>query len=124
MPYRIDPDARMAVITWPAGIPVFADWVAAVEVLLSDSAWQSGFGVVSDWRQATSEPDLEFVRAFVAFLATNNARGLGRWVTVVDPSSPAIFGMGRMGEALTDNIGIEFRVVTDFAEALRWAGGD
>jgi hypothetical protein len=122
---HVEPAARRAVITWPPGVPVFNPWMTTIEMLLAHRDFKPEFAVISDWRQASGAPDQTFVDSFLVFCqSVRRARRLtGRWATVISAPASEASGMGRTAELQASETGSDYRVFTDFEEAVAWAGG-
>jgi hypothetical protein len=122
---HVDPAARRAVITWPAGVPVFNPWMTTIEMLLANPDFKPEFAVVSDWRHASGAPDQAFVDSFLVFCqSVRRARRLtGRWATVISAATTEASGVGRTAELQANEAGSDYRVFTELDEALAWTGG-
>ena len=122
---HVDPAARHAVITWPPGVPVFNPWMTTMETLLANPDFQPEFAVISDWRHASGAPDQAFVDSFLVFCqSVRRARRLtGRWATVISAPIAEASGMGRTAELQASEAGSDYRVFTDFEDAVAWADG-
>lgn len=97
---------------------------AAVDAVLSDPAFESGFDVLTDHTRLTRFLTAEEARAVAGHLATHRERLAGaRWAIVT--ANPASFGMMRVLGALLEDSGIQVRPFTDAAAAEAWlaAGG-
>jgi hypothetical protein len=120
--YRIDPRARLVFVDWGETFPSFTEIRAAIERILQDPGFARGFGVISDRRRIPAEPDQKTVRLFLSFLSRHSSDfGATRWATVTPADRPAVFGMGRMAEALSETYGVTYRVFTDYDAAVAWA---
>lgn len=121
---QVEPARRRAVITWPAGVPVFNPWMTTMERLLADPEFKPEFAVISDWRAATG-PDQAYVNAFLVFCQSiRRARRLtGRWATVISAMTADQSSLGRTAELQASESGSETRVFTDLDDALAWASG-
>ena len=84
-------------------------------------------GLLHDARRMERVPAAEETRVRVWFLlAQTRVHNVARWATVV--TGPATYGMGRMAEALVNQLvdherTVEFRVFTDMIEADAWLRG-
>jgi hypothetical protein len=98
------------------------DWKIAIEALVADPAWVPGTGLVHDRRRLRRTPDPREVRAAVDYVGAKQAvLGRARWAIVV--SSPAGYGMARVGEALLDASHIMLRTFYDLDSAEAWVRG-
>ncbi len=93
----------------------FAEWTAAIEAALSDKSYRLGMGILHDQRRLQHGPSMKEAKARVAFVA---ARGIRRWATVAE--SLDAYGMGRMGEALSDGTSTAIRAFKEPAAAEAW----
>jgi hypothetical protein len=102
---------------------VLADWQLAVASALASGDYREGMPFLHDARLMRRVPDANELRARVRFgIASARAHSIGKWATVV--ASPALFGMGRMAEALSDaDPAVTYRIFKDFKdldEAEAW----
>jgi len=118
--YSVDRARLLVVVTWPAIAPDIDVTRAAITAMLADARLQPGFGVLSDWRQATEAASSAYVRDFIGLLRAAEQRGITKWATVVGPSSLAAYGAGRMAEIQSELEGLTYRVFRDYDDALRW----
>lgn len=118
--HRIDRERLLVVITWPAMMPDIDATRATVAAILTGLHAPAGFGILSDWRQATSAASATYVRGFVDILKAAQKRGISRWATVVAPESLAAFGAGRMTEIQSELHGLSYRVFRDYDAAMHW----
>lgn len=123
--FVIDTSARVAVLRWPDIEPELTPFRVGFHQLLADTRFLPTFGIVSDRRQLTTPPSRQFVEGFVELVASaaRTGRFTGRWATVVSPSQPAVFGMGRMTEFKAEFALVPYRVFRDLDEAIEWASG-
>jgi hypothetical protein len=118
--HRIDREHLLVVITWPAMVPDIGSTRATVAAILTSLHAPAGFGILSDWRQATSAASAAYVREFVEILRSAQKSGITRWATVVAPESLAAFGAGRMTEIQSELHGLSYRVFRDYDSAMHW----
>jgi hypothetical protein len=122
---QVQPGRRLAMITWPPGVPVFNPWMTTMERLLSNPEFKPEFAVISDWRAATGSPDQAFVDAFLVFCQSiRRARRLtGRWATVIAATTTDQSSLGRTAELQASESGSDTRLFTSLDEALAWTSG-
>jgi hypothetical protein len=121
MPVSWRIDEGVAFLESDAGATV-EDWKTAIDALLAHPAWVPGTGLVHDRRRLRRTPDVREVRAAVDYASAKQAAiGRARWAIVV--SSPAGYGMARVGEALLDTSHIRLRTFYDLDSAEAWVRG-
>src|SRR5262249_27060997 len=97
------------------------EWKAAIDALVADP-WVPGTGLVHDRPRLGRTPAPIEVRAAADYVsAKQSALGRARWAIVV--SSPAGYGMARVGEALLDASDITLRTFYDLDSAEAWVRG-
>jgi len=97
----------------------FDEWRGAVDAALADPAFRPGMGVVHDWRKQQAALSTEEVRKRASYAEHLAELGVTRWAILV--ARNADYGMGRVGQAITD--GVQLRAFRDQVEAEAWARG-
>jgi hypothetical protein len=121
--YSIDSGQSLVVIT-RTHTSGSEDWKAFMGCLLDDPAFEPGFNLVDDRREVADTPSRAEVERAARWIQDHAARlGVIRWAIVVDPSSPAAFGMARVFEALTSRTPVTVRACTDLVAGTAWAAG-
>jgi hypothetical protein len=119
--YRIDPEERIVYMT-TTGVTSLAEWRAAVQSILDDPAFRSGYNFLSDRREQTGVADTTFTRAAADFLKRlSETTGPFKWAAV--SSSNAVYGMTRMLSMIADGAGVTARSFRDYEEARLWLLG-
>ena len=93
----------------------FEEWKAAIDGALSSKGYRPGMGILHDQRQLKRGPSIEEGRARVSFVASRRIR---KWAVLAE--SPDGYGMGRVGQALSDGTATAIRAFRDQAEAEAW----
>jgi hypothetical protein len=120
--YRIAPDERIVYLT-TTGESAFTQWRDAVLSALSDPAYRAGFNFLSDRRDQTDVPDMEFVSAAAALLRQYSAAIDGcRWATVA--GRDALYGMARMFSTFSEGTCIQVAAFREYEDARGWLTGD
>ena len=115
---EIDVERRRAQVIYEAQ-PSFEQWQAAVEAILQDARFQSGFGILLDRSGIYSPASSAYMLRLVNFVDRNSKGNDVRWAIVT--SDPASFGMGRMAEQLAQTGAI--RTFKDRLAAELWLCG-
>lgn len=120
--YTIDPDARLVTLHYEEH-PTIEQWKQAMLRVFADPRYRPGFAFLGDRRAVKEAPDRDYIRETIAFGEEHRAELQGaRWATLV--STPASYGMARMGQALGAEGPTELGAFTDLAAALRWLRGE
>ena len=115
--YHFDPEPGLVVLV-RTHHPTFDEWSATMDALLSDPQFTPGMSILDDRRSVTTVPSREEVERTAAWIRRNHSRfGAARWAVVLDAGAPAVFGMARVKEFLTDQSGVGLRSFTDMASA-------
>jgi hypothetical protein len=121
--FAIHPDRSLVVVT-RLRRTTFEEWSGALTDLLSNPSFRPGFHVVEDARAVVAVPARADVERFARWIHDHaSAFGAVRWAMVVPPSANAVFGMARVGEALTAGSGVTLRAFTDLQAAFAWVAG-
>lgn len=116
--FNINPAERIIILT-TTGSSDLAEWVGAMNKVLADPLFRSGFNFLSDRRRQADVPDRAFAQGAVDYLKEHHQKlGSFRWATLAD--SPAIYGMQRMFTIYSEMRDITARAFNDGAEALAW----
>jgi hypothetical protein len=100
------------------------EWETFLSSLISDPAFERGFRFLEDRRGLAELPTHAEVERAARWIQDHRAElGRTRWAIVVDPASPAAFGMARVQEALTSTGPVTVRTFIDYEAALAWAQG-
>lgn len=116
--YRIDSDERIVYLT-TEGDSNYTEWKTTMLSILSDPAFQSGIGFLSDRRSQTSQPESEFARSAAQFMMQHRDELEGcLWAAVSNDA--VLFGMQRMFTVLAEATGIKAMAFMDYEEARAW----
>ena len=117
--YDIDVDRRLVFVVFSANASL-ADAEAVMTALHADPRHSFRFGRVYDCRGVTRLPPLAELRAVAdLFRRRVDPTVRPRRAIVVRPG--AMFGLGRMLQALMDLVGLDLSIFTDLDEAIAWA---
>jgi hypothetical protein len=116
--YTIDPIAGIVTLLYDAGEPTIGQWVTTMERVMEDPDYRPDYGFLSNLRLATPAPTSVTVRASLEFMRSHEALRYSRWALLVSDS--ANYGMGPMGQILSDDDPMEFRIFDDIDEAKQW----
>jgi hypothetical protein len=115
--YRIDKSNRIVYLE--GDDPPLEVWRQIMLAVFADPDFETGFNFLSDRRPAVEARSSEYLRAALSFLKYHKDElGNCKWATVV--STMAAFGMGRMTQILSENLGIRVEVFKDIDEAIDW----
>jgi hypothetical protein len=115
--FEIDVDAGLVILAGTGALDI-RETRRTIEAAWADPRYRAGFHFLAD-RRGTAPPTTAYVHAFTAFLRARAADFAGaQWATVV--SETASYGMGRMGEMLSDGGPVTFGVFTSIDDARRW----
>ncbi|HEU5171614.1 MAG TPA: hypothetical protein VFU46_13790 [Gemmatimonadales bacterium] len=115
--YTIDPTAGIVWLRY-GGVPDLPTWIRTMEAVFADPGYQPGLGFVID-RRGVEAPSVEYLRGAIAFMRAHGPEILNsRWAVVAD--NPAMYGMGRMGQALGAELPIVVEIFPDVDAAERW----
>lgn len=118
--YRIDPQKKLVVIL-PSEAAGPQDIARVFDEVLSDAQFHHSFQFISDRRGVSREPSSEYVRQAVDVIRRYSASfGNRKWAILIDPDQPAMFGMGRIAEAVSEYAGIDLKLFTDCRQAVAW----
>ena len=119
--YHIHPERSLVVVTRTHRVGS-EEWEAFLDQQIQDPALEPGFGLLDDRRAVSDTPTRRDVERAARWIQ-DHADKLGpmRWAIVVAASSPAAFGMARVGEALTSRTPVTVRAFIDYDTAFAWA---
>ena len=117
--YEIDVDRRLVVAVFSANASL-ADAEAVMTALHADPRHSFEFNRVYDCREVTRLPPVAELRGVAElFRRRVDTTVRPRRAIVVRPG--AMFGLGRMLQALMDLVGLDLSIFTDADEAIAWA---
>ena len=120
--YSIDPVTGVVTFLYRID-PTFEEWRSTMEAVFADPRYRVGFHFLGDRRTIATPPDRAYIRRIVDWMNTQADKVRGaRWATLV--STPASYGMGRVGQAMGEGGAVELGVFIDEAEARRWLTGE
>jgi hypothetical protein len=93
----------------------FAEWTAAIDGALAQKDYKPGMGMLHDQRRMKHGPSIEEAHKRVAFVA---ARGIRKWAVLAESADS--YGMGRVGEALSNGTATAIRAFRDPDAAAAW----
>lgn len=100
----------------------FAEWRDALYAALASPGNRAGMSIWHDVRRMRRVPTALEAQQRVDILARcTMLYKVRRWATTADRD--AVYGIGRMGEALTSIANGEFRIFREPVEAEEWARG-
>lgn len=119
MPLTFDrDDVRRRIVLTGTGVVTGKDVIAAIDRQAAEGLWQ--YSVLYETTAVTADPSADELRQIVMHTTDLiEERGPRGPVALVAPAD-AIFGMGRMYEALADERVITYRVFRTRAEAELW----
>lgn len=116
--YVIDPASKAVILVHDRSETSFDEWVATLDHVLADPAFQPGYGLLSDRRQAPSPPSTATVVASLHYVRSRELLWRRRWAVLVPDR--ATYGMVRMAQGLAYSDPIEIEVFEDLESARRW----
>jgi hypothetical protein len=120
--YRINPDERVVYLDIDAG-PSFEEWRDAMQTLLSDPAFKTGFDFLSSRGPDAGPPSAEFTQKAAAFYRDYQSRfGRCRWASVVAGDATTYDTIRKLA-IMSEGTDIQVMVFRDTEEARRWLMG-
>ena len=120
--YEIDPEAGLVTFIYRLD-PTFEEWRSTMETVFAHPGYRPGFHFLGDRRSVQTPPDRMYIGRIVEWMNIHADKVRGaRWATLV--STPASYGMGRMGQVLGEGGPVALGVFLDHAEAMRWLRGE
>ena len=120
--YHISPDERIVHLATDAA-PSFEEWRDAMQSLLSDPAFETGFDFLSTRGPGVGPPSAEFTNMAAAFYRNNQARfGHCRWAAVVAGDATTYDSIRKLA-LMSDGTDIHVMVFRDADEAHEWLVG-
>lgn len=116
--YVLDPASRTVTLVYDRSETSFDEWASTLDHVLADPAFQPGYGMLSDRRQAPSPPTTETVMALLRYVRSREQLWRTRWAVLVPDR--ATYGMVRMAQGLAHSDPIEIGVFEDLESARRW----
>lgn len=106
-------------------VTVVRDWngggpASAIAQAIQDPQFKPGTALLFDVRQSGMNPSGKEVMSRVEWIASLTSEGLSRRCAAVIGPQPHQFGLARMAQSYLDLLGMELRIFTDLAEALKW----
>ncbi len=103
--------------------PTFEEWTRTMETVFADPRYRPGFHFLGDRRAVDTPPERAYIRRIIEWMDRRAEKVRGaRWATLV--STPASYGMGRVGQVMGEGGAVELGVFLDEAEAMRWLRGE
>ncbi len=120
--YSIDPVTGVVTFIYRID-PTFEEWRSTMETVFANPRYRVGFHFLGDRRRIDTPPERLYIRRIVDWMNTRADMVKGaRWATLV--STPASYGMGRVGQAMGEGGAVDLGVFLDEAEAMRWLRGE
>jgi hypothetical protein len=117
--YTIDRGAGIVRLHY-TGAPEWSEMKEVLEAVLRDPDHRPGDGFLADRSRIVTPQTAGYIQKIVSFVRHHqDGFGAARWALVVKGGAP--YGMGRMAQALGDDIAaMDLELFEDPAEAERW----
>jgi hypothetical protein len=117
--YTIDRAAGIVRLHY-SGAPEWSEMKDVLEAILRDPDHRPGDGILADRSRLDTPQTAGYIQKIISYVRHRQEEfGAARWALVVKDGAP--YGMGRMAQALGDDIpAMDLELFNDPAEAERW----
>ncbi|PWT91277.1 MAG: hypothetical protein C5B54_05605 [Acidobacteria bacterium] len=97
--------------------PTVEEFQTTMKQVFAHPDFSPGFSFLVD-RSKVKPTDAEYMHGAVDFTRVHRLEMSGRWAVVI--FGTAAYGLARMGQLMTQSLGIRVKIFADFAEAENW----